>query len=98
MSDPYLVLGIAPETADDASVHAAYLAAVRASPPERDIARFEAVRKAYETISTHRARLAHALFAMSPPTVAELLDRAAPREAPQRPAVSVLTALLRGEP
>ena len=49
MTDPYHVLGVA-ETADDSSIRAAYLAAVRACPPERDRQRFEQVRAAFEAI------------------------------------------------
>ena len=35
MTDPYRLLGV-PETADDEAIRAAYLAAIRACPPERD--------------------------------------------------------------
>ncbi len=96
MSDPYLTLGV-PADADDAAIHTAYLAAVKACPPERDRKRFEAVRGAYEAIRTHKDRLAHELFDTSPPTLSELLDRAAPVEAPGRPAPELFAALLRGE-
>jgi len=96
MSDPYLVLGVAPGV-DDATIHAAYLAAVKACPPERDLPRFEAVRSAYEAIRTRRARLAHPLFDTYPPSTAELLDRAAPLQAPRRPSAELFAALLRGE-
>ena len=96
MSDPYVILGVDAD-ADDAAIHAAYLAALKACPPERDMKRFEAVRSAYEAIRTHRDRLAHELFDMAPPTVAELLDRAAPVRAPRRPDPSVFATLLRGD-
>jgi curved DNA-binding protein CbpA len=95
MSDPYLILGLAPD-ADDAAVHAAYLAAVRACPPERDPRRFELLRAAYEALRTRRARLAQALFDQSPPTLADLLDRAEPVGAPRRPGRALFAALLRG--
>jgi curved DNA-binding protein CbpA len=96
MSDPYLTLGV-PADADDALIHAAYLAAVKACPPERDLKRFEAVRGAYEAIRTRKDRLAHELFDTSPPTLSELLDRAAPVGAPGRPTPELFAALLRGE-
>lgn len=73
MTDPYRVLGVV-ETADDSSIRAAYLAAVRACPPERDRQRFEQVRAAFEAISTQPRRLAHALFDTTPPTLQELAE------------------------
>ena len=51
MTDPYRLLGV-PDTADDDTIRAAYLAAIRACPPERDRKRFEQVRAAYESIAT----------------------------------------------
>jgi curved DNA-binding protein CbpA len=95
VSDPYLILGV-PEGADDAAVHAAYLAAIKACPPERDPQRFAAVRQAYESLRTRRDRLAHELFDREPPTVQELLDRAAPAGLPGRPTPALFAALLRG--
>ena len=77
MSDPYLALGVTSD-ADDAVIHAAYLAAIKACPPERDLQRFQTVRTAYELIRTRKDRLTHELFDTSPPTVTELLERAAP--------------------
>ncbi|WP_290652593.1 J domain-containing protein [Aquisalimonas sp.] len=97
MRDPYLLLGVSRE-ADDETIHAAYLAAVRACPPERDAAQFDAVRQAYESIATRRDRLAHELFTPAPPRVNDLLDRVAPAQASQRPTLDVFRALLRGEP
>ena len=73
MTDPYRLLGVA-ETADDSSIRAAYLAAVRACPPERDRQRFEQVRAAFEAISTQPRRLAHALFDTTAPTLQELAE------------------------
>ena len=73
MIDPYRLLGV-PDTADDAAIRAAYLAAIRACPPERDRQRFEQVRAAYESIAIERDRLAHALFDTTAPTVQEVLQ------------------------
>jgi curved DNA-binding protein CbpA len=95
MSDPYLTLGVAPD-ADDDDVYAAYLAAVKANPPERDPRRFEALRAAYEALRTRRARLAQALFDQSPPTLTDLLDRAEPVGASGRPGRGLFNTLLRG--
>jgi curved DNA-binding protein CbpA len=96
MNDPYLILGVR-EDADDAAVEQAYLQGIKRSPPDRDPQRFEALRRAYETLRTHRDRLAYDLFDTAPPTSAELLDRAAPVGAPARPDAALFLALLRGE-
>lgn len=96
MSDPYLVLGV-PLNADDASIHTAYLTAVKQNPPERDLSRFEAIRNAYETIRNRRARLANAMFDSNPPSNAELLEKAAPVREALRPRIEMFAALLRGD-
>lgn len=74
MTDPYRLLGVAPSAGDD-TIRAAYLAAIRGCPPERDRERFERVRAAYEAIAHERDRLSHALFDTSVPTPQELLER-----------------------
>ncbi len=96
MSDPYLVLGISPD-ADDAAVHAAYLAGVRACPPERDPRRFESLRAAYESLRSRRDRLAQSLFDATPPTLADCLDKAGPVGVPGRPGRELFAAMLRGD-
>jgi curved DNA-binding protein CbpA len=95
MSDPYLTLGVGPD-ADDAAVHAAYLAAVKRFPPDRDPERFQVLRAAYEALRTRRARLAQALFDQTPPTLTDILDKAAPLGPPGRPDRALFNALLRG--
>jgi curved DNA-binding protein CbpA len=72
--NPFTVLGLA-ETADDEAVRAAYLAAVRRSPPDRDPEGFRHVRQAYEALRDHERRLALRLFGPPPlATFEELLD------------------------
>lgn len=73
MTDPYRILGV-PVTADDEAIRAAYLAAIRDCPPERDRQRFERVRSAYEAVSSVRGRLSHALFDKTVPTLEDVLD------------------------
>lgn len=73
MSDPYRILGV-PVTADDEAIRAAYLAAIRDCPPERDRQRFERVRTAYEAIASVRGRLSHALFDKTVPSLEDVLD------------------------
>jgi curved DNA-binding protein CbpA len=82
MMDPFRLLGVSPAS-DDETIRLAYLAAVRACPPERDRQRFEQVRIAYESIATPRARMSLALFDTRAPTpedlVAELLATFQPK-------------------
>jgi curved DNA-binding protein CbpA len=72
--NPFTVLGLE-EMADDEAVRAAYLAAVRKSPPDRDPEGFRRIREAYEALRDHERRLALRLFGPPPlENVAELLD------------------------
>jgi curved DNA-binding protein CbpA len=97
MSDPYLILGV-PMGADDAAVHAAYLAGLKRWPPDRDPQRFAALRTAYEALRTRRDRLAHGLFDADPPTLYEVLDKLAPVGEPRRPDAALFATLLKGTP
>jgi curved DNA-binding protein CbpA len=94
MTDPYRILGVS-VTSDDEAIRAAYLAAIRDCPPERDRLRFEGVRAAYEAIATVRGRLSHALFDKSIPTPEDVLDAVnaefQPRRADERRLRRVLT-------
>ena len=93
MIDPYRVLGV-DLTAADETIRAAYLTAIRESPPERDRERFESVRTAYEAICNHRRRLAHTLFDRSLPTIDDLLSVVNSDFAPQPPTERRLLRLL----
>jgi curved DNA-binding protein CbpA len=95
MSDPYQVLGIA-RGADDAAVRAAYLTAVRLHPPERDAARFSAVRTAFDAVSSERLRLEHDLFNREPPTLEGLLHLLQADFSPRRPDAASLQRVLKG--
>jgi curved DNA-binding protein CbpA len=96
MSDPYLILGVG-EDADDAAIETAYREGIKRYPPERDAQRFEALRRAYEVLRTHRDRLAFELFDTAPPEPVDILDRAAPIGKPGRPDPALFAVLLRGE-
>lgn len=63
--DPYVLLNLTDDV-DDATVKAAYLAAIQAYPPEQNPEMFEAIRIAYETIATERQRLKYHLFNSTP--------------------------------
>jgi curved DNA-binding protein CbpA len=72
--DPFAVLGLE-ETADDEAVRAAYVQALRTSPPDRDPEGLRRIRAAYEALRDTESRLALRLF--GPPPLAnleELLD------------------------
>jgi curved DNA-binding protein CbpA len=95
MSDPYQVLGIA-RGADDAAVRAAYLAAVRRHPPERDAERFAAVRRAFDAVSTVRLRLEYELFNQEAPTLEGLLHLLQADASARRPDTASLLRVLKG--
>jgi len=67
--DPFAILGVE-ETADDEAVRAAYLRALRTSPPDRDPEGFRRIRAAYEALRDTESRLALRLF--GPPPLANL--------------------------
>lgn len=96
MTDPYRVLGV-PDIADDEAIRAAYLAAIRACPPERDRQRFEQVRAAYEAIATERDRLALTLFDARAPTAQDAIELASADWRPGRPDEQRLRRLLGGK-
>lgn len=97
LTDPYLLLGV-PAGAGDAEIRAAYLAAVRACPPERDTQRFAQIRAAYEAIATAEARLDHELFNTTAPTTADLLAACMATWQPGRPGEARLKQVLGGDP
>jgi curved DNA-binding protein CbpA len=74
ITDPFAILGLE-ETADDDAVRAAYLVALRKSPPDRDPEGFRRIRDAYEVLRDKERRLALRLFGPAPLTnIEELLD------------------------
>lgn len=61
MSDPYEVLGVTPES-DDEAIRRRYLELVRRFPPEHHPEKFAAVRQAYESLRDLDTRLRRRLF------------------------------------
>jgi curved DNA-binding protein CbpA len=61
MTDPYQVLGIGPEASEE-EIRRRYLELVRRHPPDRDPAKFAAVRQAYEKLRDPVERLKSKLF------------------------------------
>jgi len=106
MTDPYRMLGVpallhettSQDAADyDEVIRQAYLAAIRACPPERDRQRFEQVRAAYEAIANARARLGHDLFDAAAPTPEDLLAALQADFQPQLPSAQRLRRVLGGK-
>lgn len=77
--DPFAVLGL-DDTADDAAVRAAYLQAIRTSPPDRDPEGFQRIRAAYEALRDAQSRLDLRLFGPTPLTNLDDLLEAFPEE------------------
>ena len=71
MLNPFTILNIE-ENADDEAVRAAYVRAIRQSPPDRDPEGFRRIRDAYEAIRDTEKRLAFRLF--GPPPLPQLED------------------------
>ncbi len=61
MTDAYQILGLPPDSDDDA-IRRRYLELVRQYSPERHPERFAAIRQAYETLRNLDTRLRHRLF------------------------------------
>ncbi len=71
MLNPFTILNIE-DNADDEAVRAAYVRAIRQSPPDRDPEGFRRIREAYEAIRDTEKRLAFRLF--GPPPLPQLED------------------------
>ena len=61
MTDPYAVLGLPPDS-DDEAIRRRYLELVRRYSPEHHPEKFAAVRAAYEQLRDQSTRLRHRLF------------------------------------
>jgi curved DNA-binding protein CbpA len=55
--DPFLILGLDQDADDDEAIKRTYLMLVRQFSPERDPARFQDIRTAYEAVRDQRGRL-----------------------------------------
>ena len=77
--DPFDILGISPDAADD-EIRAAYLARVRECPPDRSPEQFEQIRDAYDKLRDPRARIRYRLFSVDPAApLGSVFSEAAPR-------------------
>lgn len=95
MMNPYRVLGIAGDDAeDDEAIRRAYLDGLRAHPPDIDPEGFQRLRDAYEQIASQHRRLAFELFTAELPTGTSVATHALTPGQPQRPSVTTLRAAL----
>ena len=61
MSDPYAILGLPPDS-DDEAIRRRYLQLVREFSPERHPQKFAEIRQAYENLKDLNTRLQHRVF------------------------------------
>ena len=95
MSDnPFELLELTPAASDEA-IKQAYLAKVRAFPPDKMPEQFQRIRSAYEMIKTQKERLAYELFHIAEPDPVALYVKATATTRPGRPTIEQLTELLK---
>ena len=80
MEDPAAILGV-DAGATDEQVRAAYIAAVRRHPPDRDPQQFERIRDAYEELRDPRRRARRIILSIDP---FQPLDSLLDTQSPQR--------------
>jgi curved DNA-binding protein CbpA len=98
MTDPYQVLGLPPES-DDEAIRRRYLELVRQFPPERHPERFAAVRQAYESLRDLNTRLRHRLFeAGRNDSVDAIIEELACRTPRRRLSLETLLSILGKKP
>jgi DnaJ-class molecular chaperone len=96
MSDPFKVLGLAPD-ADETAIRQRYLQLVREHPPDRDAQRFAEVRAAYDQLRDPLVSLEKRLFSTtSAETFGELLADVRKLDSQRRVPTKLLLSL--GEP
>ena len=91
MNDPLAVLGLSPDS-DDEAIRRRYLELVRQHSPERDPKRFATIRQAYDSLRDLDTRLRHRLFeAGQSDGIENLIEELACRNS--RPRLSLQTLL-----
>ena len=95
MTDPYEVLGLPPDS-DDEAIRRRYLELVRRYSPEHHPERFAAVRAAYESLRDLDTRLRHRLFeAGKKESVDAILEEVACRSPRRRLSLATLLGALK---
>jgi curved DNA-binding protein CbpA len=96
VDDPYEVLGLAPDS-DDEAIRRRYLELVRRFPPEHEPQKFAAIRAAYEQLRDLDTRLRHRLFDVGKKeSIDSLLEELACRSPRRRVSLKQLLASLKG--
>jgi curved DNA-binding protein CbpA len=95
MTDPYAVLGLAPD-AEDEEIRRRYLELVRQFSPEHHPERFAAIRAAYESLRDLDTRLRHRLFeAGKKENLDAIVEEMACRSPRRRVSLKALLSILR---
>jgi curved DNA-binding protein CbpA len=95
MNDPYAVLGLPPDS-DDEAIRRRYLELVRRFSPEHHSERFAAIRSAYEQLRDLDTRLRYRLFeAGEKETVDSIVEELACRSGRRRVSLKALLAIVR---
>jgi curved DNA-binding protein CbpA len=95
MTDPYTVLGIPPDSDDDA-IRRRYLQLVREFTPEHDPEKFAAIRQAYEHLRDLETRLRYRLFeAGKNDSVEAIIEEIVCRSPPRRISLETLLAVVK---
>lgn len=95
MTDPYAVLGLPPDS-DDEAIRRRYLELVRQFSPEQNPEKFAAVRAAYESLRDLNTRLRYRLFeAGKNESVHALIEEVTCRSSRRRVSLKTLLATVR---
>jgi curved DNA-binding protein CbpA len=95
MTDPYAVLGLPPDS-DDEAIRRRYLELVRQFSPEHHPEKFAAIRAAYESLRDLNTRLRYRLFdAGKKDTIDAILEELACRSARRRVSLKALVEAVR---
>jgi curved DNA-binding protein CbpA len=95
MLDPYAVLGLPPDS-DDEAIRRRYLELVRRYTPEHHPEKFAAIRNAYESLKDAATRVRHRLFeAGENENLDAILEELACRTSRRRVPLTELLAILR---
>lgn len=96
MNDPYIVLGVAPES-DDETIRKRYLELVRQFPPEQHAEKFSAIRAAYEVLRNLDSRVKHRLFEQGKrDSIEDIIEEVACRTPRRRFSLQSLLQMHRG--
>jgi curved DNA-binding protein CbpA len=95
MPDPYSVLGLSPDS-DDEAIRRRYLQLVRQFSPEQHPDQFASIRQAYENLRDLNTRLRYRLFeAGKDESVEALIEEIACRSSRRRVSLEALLAVIK---